>query len=213
MSDRNISKQTIRRIPIYLQHLKDLKIKNMTIISAPSVAAELKLNEVQVRKDFAAMSTTHGKPKTGFIINELIINMESFAGYNNTNEAILVGAGSLGKALLSYKGFEIYGLDIVAAFDIDSRLTGTEISGKVIFPLTEINEISNKYNIKIGIITVPANEAQKVCDVLVCSGIMAIWNFAPVHLTVPADILVQNENMAASLAMLSKHLREHIEGK
>lgn len=206
----DISKQAIKRIPVYLHYLKEQKNSGAKIISAPFVAAALNLNEVQVRKDFAAMSTTRGKPKTGFILDELIDNMEVIAGYNNANEAILVGAGSLGKALLSYRGFEEYGLDIVAAFDNDEKIVGNIIGGKQILALSEIEKFCKENKVNIGIITVPAQAAQDVCDVLVDSGIRAVWNFAPANLTVPPGILVQNENMASSLALLSKHLREQI---
>lgn len=211
MPKANISRQTVKRIPVYLHLLKRLQKDNQTIISAPSAAAELNLNEVQVRKDFAAISTTSGKPKSGFIIDELITNMESIAGYNNTNEAILVGVGSLGKALLTYRGFEEYGLNIVAGFDTDTNLNGTTIADKPIKSLAEIKSFCTKNKVNIGILTVPASAAQEVCDILVESGMLAIWNFAPANLNVPEGILVQNENMAASLALLSKHLREQID--
>ena len=205
-----ISKQAIKRIPVYLHYLKEQKKNGSTIISAPFVASALNLNEVQVRKDFAAISTNRGRPKTGFNIDELIENMEALVGYNNTNEAILVGAGSLGKALLSYRGFEDYGLNIIAAFDSDEKSIGNIIGGKPILALSEIGNFCKANKVNIGVITVPAQAAQEVCDILVESGIRAVWNFAPANLNVHEGILVQNENMAASLALLSKHLREQI---
>ena len=117
----------------------------------------------------------------------------------------------MGRALLSYRGFEAYGLSIVAAFDVDPNLTGGEISGKQVLPMSKLPSICQSMNIHIGIITVPASQAQAVCDALVGSGVLAIWNFAPMHLNTPEGILVQNENMAASLAVLSKHLSERLE--
>lgn len=210
MQIKYISKQTIKRIPVYLHLLKEYQKSGNKVISAPFAAAELNLNEVQVRKDFAAVSTNSGKPKAGFIVDELITNMETLAGYNNTNDAILVGVGSLGKALLTYRGFEEYGLNIVAGFDADVRLSGVEIAGKTVYPFSEVSEFCKSNNVNIGIITVPNAAAQEVCDALVNGGIKAIWNFAPANLTVPEGILVQNENMAASLALLSKHLQEQI---
>jgi len=122
----------------------------------------------------------------------------------------LVGAGSLGKALLSYSGFENYGLNIVAAFDIDKEKVRTRINDKEVLPVEEMENICRRLNIHIGIITVPAQYAQDVCDKLIASGILAIWNFAPVHLSTPEGILVRNENMAASLAILSHHLQEKL---
>ena len=207
----SISRQALQRMPYYLQTLRAARDAGAEIISAPTVAAQLGLNEVQVRKDFASVSNTAGKPKTGFQTNELIAAIESCLGYDNSNDAVLVGAGSLGRALLSYRGFEEYGLSIVAAFDVDPNLTGGEISGKQVLPMDKLAGICRNMNIHIGIITVPASQAQSVCDSLVESGVLAIWNFAPVHLNTPEGILVQNENMAASLAVLSKHLSEQIE--
>lgn len=212
-SPASISRQALQRMPYYLQALRAARDAGAEIISAPTVAAQLGLNEVQVRKDFASVSDTAGKPKTGFQTSELIAAIERTLGYDNTNDAVLVGAGSLGRALLSYRGFEAYGLSIVAAFDVDPNLTGGEISGKQVLPMSKLATVCHNMNINIGIITVPASQAQGVCDALVASGILAIWNFAPMHLNTPEGILVQNENMAASLAVLSKHLSERLGSK
>lgn len=206
----SMSTQALKRMPYYLHYLKQLRSEGIEIIASPAIASDLSLNEVQVRKDFAAISTSKGKPKTGFIIQELIYNMELLLGYHNVKDAVLVGAGSLGKALLSYKGFEQLGMNIVTAFDSNEELIGTELNGKRILSSDKISSVSRRLNIHIGIITVPASQAQMVCDQLVAGGILAIWNFAPVHLMVPGDIMVQNENMAASLAILSKHLQDKI---
>jgi redox-sensing transcriptional repressor len=205
-----VSKQALQRMPYYLQYLKNLHGKGVTIVAAPAIAAALNLNEVQVRKDFAAISTEKGKPKSGFSVADLIFNMEDYLGYHNVHDAVLVGAGSLGKALLSYKGFEGYGVDIVMAFDSQEALSGTKVCDKQIFSTNKLSEMCRRMKIHIGIITVPADQAQIVCDQLVAGGILAIWNFAPVHLSAPENILVQNENMAVSLALLSKHLQEKI---
>lgn len=203
-----ISVQALKRMPYYLQYLIDAKESGKTAISAPTVANDMNLNEVQVRKDLAAMSTTKGKPKAGFAVDELIQNMESYLGYDNTVEAVLVGAGSLGTALLSYKGFDDYGLSIAAAFDSNEKLVGKTIGRAKVLPAEKISEMCRRMKIHIGIIAVPASEAQIVCDQLVAGGVLSIWNFAPKHLYAPDNILVHNENMAASLAMLSKHLKE-----
>ncbi|MBP1744398.1 MAG: redox-sensing transcriptional repressor [Firmicutes bacterium] len=204
----SISTQALHRMPYYLQYLKKLHSEGVEIIAAPAIAESLDLNEVQVRKDFAAVSKTKGKPRSGFSVSELIENMEEFLGYRNIDDAVLIGAGSLGKALLSYKGFGNYGLNIVAAFDTDDSIVGSDICGKSVLPASKLCDICRRMNIHIAIIAVPADQAQAVCDQLVSCGILGIWNFAPVHLSTPENILVQNVNMAASLALLSKHLRD-----
>lgn len=204
-----VSKQALRRLPYYLDFLKLREKDGQVNISATIVANELKLNEVQVRKDLAAVSSTGGKPKTGYIIHELIRDMEAFLGYDNTKEAVLIGAGKLGQALLTYKGFENYGLNIVAAFDTDESV----VDNKKIFPIDKMIELCSRLKVHIGIITTPAENAQQICDMLIECGILAIWNFAPAHLTVPDNVILQNENMAASLAVLSKNLEYGIKEK
>ena len=206
----NLSKQALHRMPFYLQCLKKLAGEGVKTVSAPVVAEMLKLNEVQVRKDFAAVSTSGGRAKVGFDVAELLDSMERTLGYRNVDDAVLVGAGSLGRALASFRGFEEYGLRIVAAFDVDPALMGTTIGQATVYPLEQLPAFCEENDINIGIITVPVEHAQEACDLLVEGGVLGIWNFAPAYLSVPDEILLQNENMAASLAMLSKHLREKL---
>ncbi len=204
----SISKQALQRLPYYLQYLQLKKQEGLQTISAPMIAKDLKWNEVQIRKDLAAVSTTGGKPKTGFDIKTIIRDIQSFLGYDNVHEAVLVGAGKLGKALMAYPGFENYGIRIIAAFDNHPKVVGTAIQGQKVLPMEKLANLCRRMSIHIAIITVPAAQAQQVCDMLVEGGILAVWNFAPTHLSVPGHILVQNENMAASLALLSQHLVE-----
>jgi redox-sensing transcriptional repressor len=202
-----VSKATIQRLPMYLNCLKVKLQENIKNISARVIADELNVNEVQVRKDFASVSSFGGRPKTGYETEVLIGDIERFLGYHNKKKAVLVGVGQLGSALLSYKGFEEYGFNIVAGFDVNPDVI-TNKSHDNVFPLDEIKTFCMNLDVKIGIITVPATNAQEVCNILVESGILAIWNFAPVNLKVADNILVHNENMAVSLAFLSKHLEE-----
>lgn len=204
-----ISKQTLQRLPLYLNYLKAAQQKDAVNISATTIADDLRLNQVQVRKDLAKVSTG-GRPKLGYVKSELIRDIEAFLGYNDSNNAVLVGAGRLGGALLSYTGFKVYGLNIVSAFDIDENIIGSEIGGKKVFPMEKLGDLCQRLKIHIAIITVPCHAAQQVCDLLTGCGILAIWNFAPVHLEVPKDILVKQENLASSLAVLSGHLAERL---
>ena len=208
--EKEISKATLKRLPTYLSYLKSMPADAPANISATALAAGLNMGEVQVRKDLALVSSG-GRPKIGYNRERLIADIENFLGYGDTNDAVLIGAGKLGRALLGYSGFAEYGLNIVAAFDSNDAIIGTSKSGKPIMHLSRLAETCRRFKVKIGIITVPAEHAQAVCDLLIENGIMAIWNFAPKHLTVPDNILVQNENMAASLALLSKHLNEHMQ--
>ena len=208
-----LSKQAFERLPYYLQYLKTLSAQGAASVSAPLVAGHFGFTEVQVRKDFAAVSPSQGRPKSGFALQELITAIERALGYHERNSAVLAGVGSLGHALLSYGGFSEYGLRIAAAFDQNPGLAGAKINSVSIFPAEKISSLCRSMQAQIGIITVPAAQAQVVCDQFVAGGVKAIWNFAPIHLSVPEGILVQNENMAASLALLCRHLKDKLQSQ
>ena len=208
---KDISKAVLKRLPAYLSYLKSVPDSASPNISATALANALGMGEVQVRKDLAMVSSG-GRPKVGYNRLGLIDDIEQFLGYDNTTDAVLIGAGKLGQALLDYKGFEAYGLNILAAFDTKPAVDHTE-NGKPILPMEELEGYCRKNKVLMGIITVPAAHAQEVCDQLVKSGIKAIWNFANTHLEVPGNILVQYENMATSLAVLSMHLQAQIKEK
>lgn len=209
MERKDVSKSVLKRLPVYLSYLRSLPESGTPYISATALANALGMGEVQVRKDLALVSDG-GRPKIGYFRESLIEDISQFLGYDNTTDAILVGAGKLGQALLGYGGFEAYGLNILTAFDVNPAQTQ---EGKAILPMEELESYCRANQILMGIITVPAQYAQQVCDRMIACGIKAIWNFAPVHLDVPGNILVQNENMATSLAVLSMHLQAQIKDK
>ena len=204
MDKCSISKATLGRLPSYLEFLRNLPPDKVPYISATAIAKHLGLGEVQVRKDLAAVSGA-GKPKLGYGTTELVEKLEDFLGCNQLTPAVLVGAGKLGRALLQYDEFEKYGVKISAAFDSNERVISLG-SKTEILPMNQFEYFCKTKNIKLGIITVGEGSAQAVCDQMVKSGITAIWNFAPCKLNVPAGILLQNENLALSLAHLNNQL-------
>jgi redox-sensing transcriptional repressor len=206
MPAQSVSKQTLSRLPQYLSYLESLP-ESVRTISATGIAAALNLNQVQVRKDLASVSSS-GKPKVGYVRRDLIHEIKAFLGYDSADEAVIIGAGKLGRALMGYTGFKDYGLNIMAAFDVSADVIGEDENGRPIMPLEALKETCQRLGVRIGIITVPAPAAQGVCELLIDAGVLAIWNFAPVRLVVPEGILVQNENMASALAILSNHLAE-----
>ena len=197
MERKEISKSVLKRLPGYLSYLKSLPEGTATYISATALANALGMGEVQVRKDLAMVSDG-GRPKIGYLRERLMEDISQFLGYDNTTDAVLVGAGKLGQALMGYSGFEEYGLNILAAFDAKPVADKTD-EGKPIYPMEKLESFCAANKVLMGIITVPAEHAQSVCDQLIKSGIKAIWNFAPVHLEVPEGILIQTQNMATSL--------------
>jgi redox-sensing transcriptional repressor len=198
--------QTIRRLPAYLRLLRHVHAEGWETVSGTYLAEQLGLDGVQVRKDLASTGFA-GKPRVGFVVAGLIDAIERHLGWNNTTEAVLVGAGSLGTALLGYTGFEPHGLRIVAAFDADETKVGDEVHGRDVFPLSKAANLVRRLHIQLGIITVPAEAAQAVADLLVGAGIRAIWNFTPTALNVPPGIIVQHEDLSSGLAVLSRQLR------
>jgi len=208
MEQKKISKSVLKRLPGYLTYLKNIPETASPHISATALANALGMGEVQVRKDLAMVSDG-GRPKIGYLRDSLIEDIEQFLGYDNTTDAVLIGAGKLGQALMGYKGFDEYGLNILAAFDVYPKSEKTE-EGKPIYHISKLESFCRSHKVLMGIITVPAEGAQEVADRLIAGGIKAIWNFAATHLDVPDNILVQNENMATSLAVLSVHLQAQI---
>ncbi len=210
---KEIPEPTLRRLPLYYQYLrKHLKDSPESFISCTKIASEMGFVPIQVRKDIE-MTGAVGRPKVGYSVAEAVKSIESFLGWNNTSDAFLVGAGNLGSALLGYQGFMDYGLNIVAAFDADEGKIGKEIHGKRIFPLKKLPEMIKRLNIRIGILTTPGSAAQDIADLMVGAGIKAVWNFAPVKISVKGNIIVQHENLASSLAVLSKRLATALESK
>ena len=211
MVKKEISKSVLKRLPGYVAYLKTMPNTGSPYISATALANALGMGEVQVRKDLAMVSDG-GRPKIGYLRESLIEDIEQFLGYDNTTDAVMIGAGKLGQALLDYVGFGEYGLNILAAFDVAPKANKTE-EGKPIFHMDMLESFCKENKVIMGIITVPAAHAQEVCNRLIKCGIKAVWNFAPVHLDVPDNILVQNENMATSLAVLSMHLQAQMKEK
>ena len=211
MERKEVSKSVLKRLPGYLSYLKSLPEGTATYISATALANALGMGEVQVRKDLAMVSDG-GRPKVGYLRERLMDDISQFLGYDNTTDAIMIGAGKLGKALMAYKGFQEYGLNIQAAFDINPAKESAD-EGKPVYHMDKLESYCRTHKVLMAIITVPGDQAQSVCDQLIRCGIKAVWNFAPTHLDVPPNILVQNENMATSLAVLSMHLQAQMKDK
>ncbi len=203
-----IPEPTLRRLPIYYQYLKKFHAEtHLDYISSNQIGADLNILPIQVRKDLEVTEAV-GKPKLGYNVVELIATIEAFLGWDNTTDGYLVGVGHLGSALLGYQGFREYGLNIIAAFDTDESKVGTEIHGTVVLPVEKLSNMIRRMGIKIGILTVPAHSAQALAETMADAGIRAIWNFSPVKINVPAHVIVQHENLASSLVVLSKKLTQ-----
>lgn len=193
---------TIRRMPSYLRILQEFQQENKEWISTTDFSGRLSLKPIQVRKDMA-YTGIQGKPRLGFEVNELLNAIRRTLGWDNSADAIIVGAGALGSALLGYKGFSEHGLKLVAAFDNNPEVSGSKIHGIEVFPLEKLEDLIQRMGITIGIITVPEDFGQEIADRLINAGIRGIWNFSPVKLKVPGHVKVQKEDLASGLAVLS----------
>lgn len=203
---------SVRRLPLYLRVLHALQEKGQEAVSCTVIAGELRMDPTQVRKDLSITGII-GKPKVGYSTHELIDAIEEFLGWKNTTDAFLVGVGSLGTALLGYRDFAQYGVNIVAAFDCNPAKVGKKVRGRDVLPLEKLTDLVQRMHIHIGVLAVPPEAAQTVADLMVKAGILAIWNFAPVQVNVPPGIIVERADFTPSLAALTSRLRALVSGK
>ena len=202
-----ISKNMLLRLPLYITYLQQKLDENETHISAPKIAKDLGFNHEQVRKDLALVTCDGGKPKVGRDIRKLIQELENVLAYKDLLKGVIVGTGHLGVALMNYRCFNNYGMEIVCAFDNDTKKINSVYNNIKIYSIDSLESICKENKIEVGIITVPIEWAQQIADLLVKAGVRAIWNFAPTHLTVPNNVVLHNENMAASIAIISQEIK------
>jgi redox-sensing transcriptional repressor len=192
----------VRRLSLYLRQLEAFKQMDRRTVSSKQLGEALALTDAQVRKDLAYFGQ-FGHPGIGYRVDELIAQVRRILGTDKTWEVLLVGAGHLGQALLAYKGFERKGFRLAAVFDCDPSKVGTTRGSFVIQPMEELETSVRKLGIRLGIIAVPAEYAQKVADQLVTAGIRGILNFAPLSLNVPPEVGVSSVDLAVQLEQLS----------
>ncbi|MFZ5432022.1 MAG: redox-sensing transcriptional repressor Rex [Bacteroidota bacterium] len=214
MADKNniaktkvkVPEHSIRRLSVYLRYLYSARDNSDFYVSAPNIAKELNFDPTQIVKDLS-LTGIKGKPRAGYNTFELIQAIEDYLNFDKSNRAFLVGAGSLGSALISYPQLESFGIKIVAAFDIDPEKTGKLIKRVNVLPVSQMPELAKRLKVEIGILTTTAEAAQQATNLMVESGIRAIWNFAPINLKVPDDVIVQNTSMYSNVAIMLKKLQ------
>ncbi len=204
---KNISKNLVYRVPIYLTISRRLLDEGAKYITAPQISDITGINVETVKKDLSQICKTPGNPKLGRDAATMVEEILEFGVYTKLTNAVIIGVGHLGRALLNYSGFGEWGLHIAAGFDRKSELVGTQIEGKPIYDVNDLSKVIKETNAEIAIITVPKEYAQQLVDFAIAAGIKAIWNFAPTHINVPDDVILQNENMASSLSLLNYNLK------
>jgi len=207
--NKKIPLPSLKRLPKYYSMICEYFKEGKEYITSPEISKKLDVDETQVRKDIALLNYA-GKPKVGFNTYELKECLEKFLDINNMKDSFLIGTGNLGLAIAKYNGFEKYGLNITALFDTDPHKIGLRVGEKEIFHVSKFPDLAQRMQVKIIIIAVPKEEAQKMADIAVKAGVKAIWNFAPVNVEVPKDVLVVNQDLAADYMVLwlQLHSRE-----
>lgn len=199
-----VSWQTLQRLPLYLNYLRSLP-ESMRHVSSTDIAVGLGLHAVQVRKDLAAIGSS-GRPRTGYETGHLKNRLTMYLSKGTRRPAILVGMGHLGRALARYQGFRDYGVELAGFFDNNADVIGEVYCGMRVKTVQQLTEYCKQLDCPIGILTVPREQAQGACNLLVAGGAKAIWNFAPIYLSVPSGITVLDEDIASSLALLTEKM-------
>jgi redox-sensing transcriptional repressor len=193
-------------LPWYLSTIKLLKQQGELSVSSTQIAKGTNIDSSQIAKDLSYVNIS-GRTRVGYDVDSLINALESFLGFTNMHKAFLFGAGSLGGALLGDSGLHHFGLELVAAFDVNPQKVGTRVNGIPVFHTKEFLQKTKEYSdINIGVLTVPIDIAQQITDMMVAGGIKAVWNFTPFRIRVPEDIVVQNTSLYAHLALMFNRL-------
>jgi len=203
---RRIPEETIIRLSYYLRVLIYLKEEERKeLVSSSEIAHILKMSPHQLRKDLSYFGH-FGKKGVGYSVSKLIQNLKEILGLNKKWYACVIGFGNLGKALSFYKGFKDQGIFIKVAFDVNPKKI-KNYSGLKVYPIEKMEEIIKKEKIKIGIVTVPKDVAKEISNKLLKSGIKAIFNFAPIKLDLPKEIIFKNVDLSCQLAYLTYRLK------
>lgn len=200
-----VPEPTLRRLPWYLSNIKLMKEKGEQYVSSTQISKEINIDASQIAKDLSYVNIS-GRTRVGYNIDALIEMLESFLGFTNMHKAFLFGVGSLGAALLRDSGLHHFGLEIVAAFDVNPELVGKDLNGIPIYHSDDFEAKMKEYDVNIGVLTVPINIAQEITDKMVDGGIKAVWNFTPFRIRVPENIVVQNTSLYAHLAVMFNRL-------
>lgn len=200
-----VPEPTLRRLPWYLSNVKLLKQKGERFVSSTQISKEINIDASQIAKDLSYVNIS-GRTRVGYEIDTLIAVLEDFLGFTNLHKAFLFGVGSLGGALLHDSGLRHFGLEIVAAFDVNPLLVGSKLNDIPIFHTDDFPRKMQEYDVNIGVLTVPIEIAQQITDYMVEGGIKAVWNFTPFRIRVPESIVVQNTSLYAHLAVMFNRL-------
>ena len=196
---------TLRRLPWYLAYVSMLRSRNVEYVSSTAIAKEINVEATQIAKDLSFLNI-RGKTRIGYAVAALERVLRSYLGFNREHNAVIIGVGSLGRALITDSGLTRYGLDIVAGFDVNPDIIGTSIMNVPVFDIKDISDVRRNFSAEIAIIAVPVEKAQQTADIAIAAGAKALWNFTPFRIRTPEGIVVQNTSIYAHLAVMYNRL-------
>ena len=203
---RRVPEACVARLSLYLRELTLLRQQRIGFVSSRRLAQQLGLTDAQVRRDLSYFGQ-FGTSGRGYEVRRLHDQLTAILGVaGRTWHVALAGVGNLGSALLAYRGFRERGFLFKVVVDTDSQKIGRDLQGVTVAPASQLSTLARQHRIHIGLIAVPMQAAQGVCDQLVAGGVKAIVNFAPVRLEVPADVRLGTVDLAVELESLAFHL-------
>ncbi len=192
---------TIRRLPWYLSYVRMLDNLHVEYVSSTQISKELNVQSSQIAKDLSFLNI-RGKTRIGYEVHSLVTELEDFLGFNRHHDAVVIGTGSLGTALMQDHGLEHYGLNIVAGFDVRQDVIGQRMGGILVHDIKDLAAWQREHGVSIAILTVPVERAQETADLVIASGMTAIWNFTPYRIKAPDDVVIANTSIYAHLAII-----------
>ncbi len=198
---------TLRRLPWYLAYVTMLDNLHVEHVSSTAISKELNVDASQIAKDLSFLNIK-GKTRIGYDVHRLVRELEDFLGFKKIHDAVVIGTGSLGTALINDKGLSQYGLNIVAGFDVNKALVGTRVGDIPVYDISQIKERQSDINAQIAILTVPVSHSQEAADAAIEAGIKAIWNFTPIRIKVPGHVVIANTSIYAHLAIIYNRMAE-----
>ncbi len=197
---------TIRRLPWYLSYVKMLDNLHVEHVSSTQISKELNVQSSQIAKDLSFLNI-RGKTRIGYEVRSLVTELEDFLGFNEQHDAVVIGTGSLGTALMQDHGLEHYGLNIVAGFDVRSEVIGQRLGGLPVYDIKELAEWQQEHHVSIAILTVPVENAQETAALAIASGMTALWNFTPYRIKAPENVVIANTSIYAHLAIIYNRMQ------
>ena len=192
---------TIRRLPWYLSYVRMLDNLHVEYVSSTQISKELNVQSSQIAKDLSFLNI-RGKTRIGYEVHSLVEELEGFLGFNRQHDAVVIGTGSLGTALMQDRGLENYGLNIVAGFDVRSEVIGHRVGGLPVYDISELAAWQREHRVSIAILTVPVERAQEAAVLAIASGMTALWNFTPYRIKAPSHVVIANTSIYAHLAII-----------